>query len=81
MTGDHAYTYSEWMQTIRTTLNLDRELIEVATARHPGLTRTAVIEEGLRALIARDAALRLAALGGRAPRARAPKRHPGVSAR
>ncbi|OGQ24972.1 MAG: antitoxin, partial [Deltaproteobacteria bacterium RBG_16_71_12] len=50
------------MQTIRTTLNLDQALIEEASERLPGLTRTAVIEEGLRALIAREAAQRLAAL-------------------
>jgi hypothetical protein len=62
------------MQTLRTTLNLDAALIEEATRRHPGKTRTAVIEEALRALIARDAAYRLAALGGSAPAARAPKR-------
>jgi len=54
------------MQTLRTTLNLDARLIAEACARNPGLTRTAVIEEGLRALLARDAALRLAELGGTA---------------
>lgn len=62
------------MQTFRTTLNLDAELIARATSLHPGMTRTAIIEEALRALIARDAALRLAALGGAAPNARAPRR-------
>ena len=62
------------MQTIRTTLNLDQALIEEASERLPGLTRTAVIEEGLRALIAREAAQRLAALGSSAPRARGPER-------
>jgi hypothetical protein len=62
------------MQTLRTTLNLNAELIEQAARRHPGLTRTAVIEEALRALIARDAALALAAMGGTAPRAKAPRR-------
>jgi hypothetical protein len=64
------------MQTLRTTLNLNAELIEQALRKHPGLTRTAVIEEALRALLARDAALRLAALGGTAPKAQAPKRRP-----
>ena len=63
------------MQTIRTTLNLDAELIDEASRHRPGMTRTAVIEEGLRALIARDAAMRLAALGGSNPDARGPKRH------
>ena len=50
------------MQIQRTTLNLDRELLEEALALKPGLTRTAVVEAGLRSLIAREAALRLAAL-------------------
>lgn len=62
------------MQTARTTLNLNLELIETASRLRPQLTRTAVIEEALRALIAREAAQRLAALGGKAPRARRPKR-------
>ena len=62
------------MQTIRTTLNLDRELLEQAAELHPGMTRTAILEEGLRALLARDAAHKLAALGGTAPEAHAPKR-------
>jgi hypothetical protein len=60
------------MQTIRTTLNLDRELLEEAAQLRPGLTRTAVIEEALRALVAR----RLAALGGTAPDAAGPPRGP-----
>lgn len=59
---------------VRTTLNLDARLIAEACARNPGLTRTAVIEEGLRALLARDAAFRLAELGGAAPTAALPQR-------
>ena len=66
------------MQTTRTTLNLDTALIAQVSARRPGQTRTSIIEEGLRSLLARDAALRLAALGGRAPSARVPKRRRGV---
>lgn len=62
------------MQTSRTTLNLDTELLERAARNHPELSKTAIIEEGLRQLLARDAALRLAALGGTAPGARAPRR-------
>jgi len=62
------------MQTKRTTLNLDRGLLEQAARRNPGMTMTAILEEGLRALLARDAARRLAALGGTAPRARGPRR-------
>ncbi len=49
---------------MRTTLNLDGELLEEAQ-RLSGLTgKTAVIHAGLRALIARESARRLAALGG-----------------
>jgi Bacterial antitoxin of type II TA system, VapB len=67
--------------SLRTTLNLDARLIAEACARHPGLTRTAVIEEGLRALIARDAAARLAALGGSAPELDPPRRRRGARGR
>ncbi len=62
------------MQISRTTLNLDLELLEQAARNHPGLTKTAIIEEGLRKLLAFDAAMRLAALGGSAPAAKAPRR-------
>lgn len=65
------------MQIIRTTLNLNAELIEKATTLRPELTRTAIIEEGLRALIAGEAARRLAALGGTGRTARRPKRRAG----
>lgn len=62
------------MQTYRTTLNLDAELLDRAAKNHPELSKTAIIEEGLRQLLARDAALRLAALGGSSARARGPRR-------
>ena len=49
---------------MRTTLDLDGELVENAQ-RMTGFTqKTAVIHEGLRALIARESARRLAVLGG-----------------
>lgn len=55
---------------MRTTLNLDDELIAEAQ-RLAGINeRTAVIHEGLRALIARESARRLARLGGSEPRLR-----------
>ena len=65
---------------MRTTLNIDDEL--VARARHlSGITeKTALIHAGLEALIARASAQRLAALGGQektlqsAPRRRRPVR-------
>jgi len=65
---------------MRTTLNLDDELLAEAL-RLTGLDeKTAVIHEGLRALIAREKARRLARLGGSepqleaGPRRRAPRR-------
>ena len=49
---------------MRTTLNLDTELLREA-GRLSGLTeKTALVHAGLRALIARERARRLAALGG-----------------
>lgn len=57
---------------MRTTVNLDEQLIERAQ-RVTGLQeRTALIHEGLRALIARESARRLARLGGTDPRAKVP---------
>ncbi len=62
---------------MRTTLNLDDELLEDAR-RLTGLEeRTALIHEGLRALIARESARRLARLGGSEPQLRPiPRRRP-----
>jgi len=49
---------------MRTTLNIDDGLLREAR-RLTGLTeKTALVHEGLRALIAREAARRLALLGG-----------------
>ena len=62
------------MHTIRMTMNIDKALLAEVVESHPGVTKTALIEEGLRALLAREAGARLAALGGTAPRARRPKR-------
>jgi Arc/MetJ family transcription regulator len=65
---------------MRTTLNLDEALLAEASD-YAGLTeKTALLHEGLRALIQREAAARLAALGGRdhkaaaAPRRKSPGR-------
>ena len=62
---------------MRTTLNIDDTLLEDAR-RLTGLEeRTAIIHEGLRALIARESARRLAKLGGSEPRIRdVPRRRP-----
>jgi len=52
---------------MRTTINLDESLLGAAQ-RISGLTeRTALIHEGLRALIERESARRLARLGGSEP--------------
>ena len=56
---------------MRTTLNIDEALVDEAK-RLTGLAeRTEVIHEGLRALIARESARRLAKLGGSEPRLKA----------
>ena len=66
---------------MRTTLILDDDLV----ARARGLTgveeKTALVHEGLRALIARESARRLAALGGSEPRLRAVPRRRGARRR
>jgi Arc/MetJ family transcription regulator len=59
---------------MRTTLILDRDLVTRAQALTGILEKTAVIHEGLRALVARESARRLAALGGSDARAAAPRR-------
>ena len=65
---------------MRTTLNLDDDLIAEAQ-RLAGITeRTAVIHEGLRALIERESARRLARLGGSEPALRPVPRRRSASA-
>ncbi len=61
---------------MRTTLILDDDLLERARSL-TGLKKTAMVHAGLEALIARESARRLAALGGseKALR-RAPRRRP-----
>jgi hypothetical protein len=56
------------------TLRLDEALVAEVVEAHPGVTKTALVERGLRALLTQDAAERLARAGGTAPRARAAKR-------
>lgn len=58
------------------TMNVNAELLAEAVEAHPEMTKTALVEQGLRALLARDAAERLANLGGKAPRAKRAKRSP-----
>lgn len=59
---------------MRTTINLDEQLIQEAKRVTGTQERTALIHDGLRALIARESARRLARLGGSDPRAAAPRR-------
>ena len=62
---------------MRTTLNIDDDLLEEAQRLSGMREKTAVVRAGLEALIARESARRLAALGGtqkairRIPRRRA----------
>jgi Arc/MetJ family transcription regulator len=59
---------------MRTTLDLDADLLEKAQ-RATGVTgKTAVIELGLRTLVEQSARRRLAMLAGTIPRAKAPPR-------
>lgn len=53
---------------MRTTLNIDDALVARASQLTGVTERTALIHEGLRALIERESARRLARLGGTEPR-------------
>ena len=60
---------------MRTTINLDEELLAEAQRLTGTAERTALVHEGLRALIQRESARRLALLGGSEPDLRlAPRR-------
>jgi Arc/MetJ family transcription regulator len=52
---------------MRTTLNIDDDLLKEATRLSGIGEKTAVVRAGLEALIARESARRLAALGGSEP--------------
>jgi Arc/MetJ family transcription regulator len=56
---------------MRTTLILNDDLVEKARGLTGVQEKTALVHEGLRALIARESARRLAALGGSEPGLRA----------
>ncbi len=65
---------------MRTTLNIDDELLARARELTGVKEKTALVHLGLKELIAREAARRLAALAGRGPRLRlAPRRRFGKS--
>jgi len=62
---------------MRTTLALDETLVAEAQAYTGLMERAALVREALRALIERESAKRLAALGGSDPKAEAaPRRRP-----
>ncbi len=67
---------------MRTTINLDEALLDEAQ-RITGLTeRTALVREGLKALIERESARRLARLGGSEPQVKSiPRRRSRPAAR
>ena len=65
---------------MRTTINLDDQLLIEAQHITGVKERTALIHEGLRALIERDSARRLARLGGSEPRLRSIPRRRSKSA-
>lgn len=62
------------MRTVRTTINLDDELLERASALVGSTEKTALVRMGLQALIAQESSRRLARLGGSDPGAKAPRR-------
>lgn len=66
---------------MRTTMILDDSLIDRARDLTGMQEKTALVHEGLRALIARESAKRLAALGGSEPSATAPRRRRAVTRR
>ena len=59
---------------MRTTLDLDGDLLERALAETGAKSKTAVIEMGLQALLEREARKRLQALYGKGPRLEAARR-------
>ena len=65
---------------MRTTLNIDQELLQRARQLTGLGEKTALVRAGLEALIARESARRLAALAGAEPQLRPiPRRRPGLS--
>ena len=63
-----------WERIMRTTLNIDDELLAEAQRMTGVEEKTALVREGLRALIERESARRLARLGGSQPQLRPVRR-------
>jgi Arc/MetJ family transcription regulator len=59
---------------MRTTINIDDDLLAKATRLAGPMDRTAMVSEGLKALIERESARRLARLGGTQPTLKASPR-------
>jgi len=67
---NHAYTNADYIcmrRAVRTTLNIDDDLLQSAQALCGIKEKTALVREGLKALIERESARRLARLGGSEP--------------
>lgn len=62
---------------MRTTINIDDDLLEKATKLLGPVDRTAIVREALVALIQRESARRLARLGGSEPNLKLPPRRRG----
>ena len=59
---------------MKTTINLNDDLLKTARESTGATEKTALIHMGLQALIEREAAKRLAALGGSMPKLKVPAR-------
>ena len=78
----HLTDMHDWCISIcmRTTLNLDPDLVGKAASLTGIREKTSLIHRGLEALIARESARRLAQLGGSQKRLRPiPRRRPGAA--
>ena len=63
---------------MRTTLNIDEDLLEKASQMCGVMEKTALVRLGLEALIARESSMRLARLGGTEKELKKiPRRRPG----
>ena len=69
------------MMTVRTTVNIDDELLARAEELTGTHERSILVRQGLTALIAQESARRLALLGGSDPKAEAAPRTRGRSQR
>jgi Arc/MetJ family transcription regulator len=72
-----ATSYASMEMNMRTTIALDEELLSKAKSLTGLKEKSSLVREGLKALIERESALRLALLGGTEPELEAaPRRRP-----